>query len=181
MNTKLKIALLAMLGLSTAACCSTKKAKRSDNGQNVTIEDELPRAVAMYAAPMPYDQLPELVEEPQLQRPGGIVSPVGSKVFIVDASVAEQVASAYAAIVGAEGAEQFSQSFHALDNGKVVIVVPDAIAEQFSAAVEATNLEIAPETEGVPFPDGSVAAPLTEERIAEIFDMIAQEEATRNE
>ena len=41
MNAKWKIALLAMLGLSTAACCSTKKSKKSEDPQPAGVEDQM--------------------------------------------------------------------------------------------------------------------------------------------
>ena len=55
MNAKWKIAILAMLGLSTAACCSTKKAKKSEDPKPVEVEDQMedPRVMLMYGVPFP--------------------------------------------------------------------------------------------------------------------------------
>ena len=55
MNAKWKIAILAMLGLSTAACCSTKKAKKSEDPKPVEVEDQMddPRIMLMYGVPFP--------------------------------------------------------------------------------------------------------------------------------
>ena len=65
MKTKLKIALLAMLGLSSAACCSTKKAKKSDDAQSAGVEDKMddPRVMLMYGVPFPDGEIARPVED----------------------------------------------------------------------------------------------------------------------
>ena len=65
MNAKWKIALLAMLGLSTAACCSTKKSKKSEDPQPAGVEDQMddPRVMLMYGVPFPDGQVARPVED----------------------------------------------------------------------------------------------------------------------
>ena len=65
MNAKWKIAILAMLGLSTAACCSTKKAKKSEDPKPVEVEDQMedPRVMLMYGVPFPDGQVARPIEE----------------------------------------------------------------------------------------------------------------------
>lgn len=64
MNTKLKIALLALLGFSTASCASKKAAKRSVDKQDKNIETDAvdTRIMLMYGVPGPND-FPRLEEE----------------------------------------------------------------------------------------------------------------------
>ena len=61
----MKIALLAMLGLSSAACCSTKKAKKSDDAQSAGVEDKMddPRVMLMYGVPFPDGEIARPVED----------------------------------------------------------------------------------------------------------------------
>ena len=65
MNAKWKIALLAMLGLSTAACCSTKKSKKSEDPQPAGVEDQMddPRVMLMYGVPFPDGQVARPIED----------------------------------------------------------------------------------------------------------------------
>ena len=55
MNAKWKMAILALLGLSTAACCSTKKSKKSEDPKPVEVEKQMddPRIMLMYGVPFP--------------------------------------------------------------------------------------------------------------------------------
>ncbi|MBO5671566.1 MAG: hypothetical protein J6R81_00170 [Alistipes sp.] len=56
MMTKLKIALLTLLGFSTAACCTTKKAsgKKQDNeGSKIEADSVDTRIMLMYGVPFP--------------------------------------------------------------------------------------------------------------------------------
>ena len=59
MSAKWKIALLAMLGLSTAACCSTKKAKKSEDPKLNEVDNvtEDPRVMLMYGVPFPEGEM----------------------------------------------------------------------------------------------------------------------------
>lgn len=66
MITKLKIALLTLLGFSTAACCCTKKAtSNEDNGNNKQIEgDSVDTSILlMYGVPFPKDRITPPAED----------------------------------------------------------------------------------------------------------------------
>lgn len=66
MNTKLKIALLTMLGFSTAACCGTKKASKSAQDaepQPIEADGTDPRVMLMYGVPLPDGQTIVAVDE----------------------------------------------------------------------------------------------------------------------
>lgn len=65
MNTKWKIALLALLGFSTAACCSTKKAAKNDDkkSQDIVTEQEDPRIMLMYGVPTPDGAIARPIDE----------------------------------------------------------------------------------------------------------------------
>lgn len=59
MSARWKIALLAMLGLSTAACCSTKRASKGDDPKPEELDNvaEDPRVMLMYGVPFPEGQI----------------------------------------------------------------------------------------------------------------------------
>lgn len=81
MNRKLKIALLGLLGLSTAACCGTKKTKKSQDNEPQKIETEEmdPRIQLMYGVPFPDGQVARPVEEDVADpAKGGVPFPDGS-------------------------------------------------------------------------------------------------------
>ena len=82
MNAKWKIAILAMLGLSTAACCSTKKAKKSEDPKPVEIEDQMddPRIMLMYGVPFPDGEVVRPVEDVKEAEEQGVAFPDGSVV-----------------------------------------------------------------------------------------------------
>ena len=82
MNAKWKIAILAMLGLSTAACCSTKKAKKSEDPKPVEIEDQMddPRIMLMYGVPFPDGEVVRPVEDVKEAEEQGVPFPDGSVV-----------------------------------------------------------------------------------------------------
>lgn len=65
MNAKWKIAILAMLGLSTAACCSTKRAKKGEDPKPTETENQMddPRIMLMYGVPFPDGEVVRPVEE----------------------------------------------------------------------------------------------------------------------
>ena len=65
MNAKWKVALLAMLGLSTAACCSTKRGKKSEDAKPAEMENQMedPRVMLMYGVPFPEGEIARPVEE----------------------------------------------------------------------------------------------------------------------
>ena len=65
MNAKLKIALLALLGFSTASCASKRAAKRSSDREMQKIEADTvdTRIMLMYGVPMPDGRPVMIVEE----------------------------------------------------------------------------------------------------------------------
>ena len=71
MKVRWKIALLALLGFSTAACCTTKKAaKDSDSeGQNIEAEGIDTRIILMYGVPTPDGRFPAPESTPEIVRP----------------------------------------------------------------------------------------------------------------
>ena len=64
MNAKLKIALLALLGFSTASCASKRAAKKSSDKEMQKIEADTvdTRIMLMYGVPMP-DGRPVILED----------------------------------------------------------------------------------------------------------------------
>ena len=78
MNAKWKIVILAMLGLSTAACCSTKKGKKSEDPKPVEVEEQMddPRIMLMYGVPFPDGEVARPVEEDAVKE--GVPFPDGS-------------------------------------------------------------------------------------------------------
>ena len=69
MNVKWKIALLTLLGFSTAACCSTKKAAKGEDmsddksKDSITVEGDDPRIMLMYGVPFPDGRVAIPVDE----------------------------------------------------------------------------------------------------------------------
>ena len=78
MNTKWKIDLLALLGFSTAACCSTKKATKNEDkkSQDIVTEQEDPRIMLMYGVPFPEGEIARPVEDAKEFPDGSIAKPV---------------------------------------------------------------------------------------------------------
>lgn len=82
MNIKWKVALLTLLGFSTAACCGTKKASKSeDKAQNkIEAEEEDPRIMLMYGVPFPDGEVARPIEEPTTEAKefpdGGVAKPL---------------------------------------------------------------------------------------------------------
>lgn len=146
MNYRWKIALLTLLGFSTAACCSTKKASKGDDKANNAIETEGidNRVMLMYGVPMPDGSFPTPMpnEQPQIVRPG-VPFPDGRRAI----EMTEERAAEIMEMIKTE---------------------------------EAAKAEIVKEIDGVPFPDGRVAIVMTEERAAEILEMIKAEEAAKD-
>lgn len=65
MNKKLKVAMLGLLGLSTAACCGTKKANKAQDAQTTPteIEGEEPQIMLMYGVPFPDGEMVRPIED----------------------------------------------------------------------------------------------------------------------
>ena len=70
---KWKIALLTLLGFSTAACCNTKKVSKTEEAQpdQVETESEDPRIMLMYGVPFPDGQIARPVEDTESVKPEG--------------------------------------------------------------------------------------------------------------
>ena len=88
MNIKWKVALLTLLGFSTAACCGTKKAAKSQDKapNNIEAEEEDPRIMLMYGVPFPDGEVARPVEEPTTAEDeakefpdGGVAKPVSEE------------------------------------------------------------------------------------------------------
>ena len=94
MNAKWKLAILAMLGLSTAACCSTKKAKKSEDPKPVEVEDQMddPRIMLMYGVPFPDGQVARPVEDVVTEaEAGGVPFPDGRVAHPITEEEAQKV------------------------------------------------------------------------------------------
>ena len=67
MNVRWKIALLTILGLSTAACCTTKRAAKDGdkNKEDIEVEGVDTRIMLMYGVPAPDGRFPV----PDVKRP----------------------------------------------------------------------------------------------------------------
>ena len=65
MNMKWKVALLTLLGFSTAACCNTKKLGKSEDAKSDPVETETedPRIMLMYGVPFPDGRVVVPVDE----------------------------------------------------------------------------------------------------------------------
>ena len=78
MNIKWKVALLTLLGFSTAACCGTKKASKSEdkNLNKIEAEEEDPRIMLMYGVPFPDGEIARPVEDAKEFPDGSVAKPV---------------------------------------------------------------------------------------------------------
>lgn len=108
MNAKWKIALLALLGLSTAACCSTKKAKKSEDPKPVEVEDQMddPRIMLMYGVPFPDGEMARPVEEVKEATEEGVAFPDGAVVHPISEEEAKKVIEELKAEEAAKAAQQ---------------------------------------------------------------------------
>ena len=78
MNTKWKIALLALLGFSATACCGTKKTAKSEDkkAQDIVSEEEDPRIMLMYGVPTPEGEIARPIDEGVPFPDGSVVKPI---------------------------------------------------------------------------------------------------------
>lgn len=81
MNTKWKLALLALLGFSATACCGTKKATKSEDKkiQDIVSEEEDPRIMLMYGVPTPEGEIARPIEESAPYPDGSVVKPISEE------------------------------------------------------------------------------------------------------
>lgn len=138
MKVRWKIALLALLGFSTAACCTTKKAaKDSDSeGQNIETEGIDTRIILMYGVPTPDGRFPTPESTPEIVRP---VTPLPDGRVAVElteeraAEIMEQMnkekAEAEATIVNEVNGVPFP-------DGRVAIVLTEERAAELIRAME---------------------------------------------
>lgn len=139
MNRKLRITLLAMLGLSTAACCNTKKTTSGTEGdaQPVGVDGEAPRPIAMYAAPMPYP-MPAEIEEPQANRPTGLVTPEGSEVIVLSAEDSQRIIELFST----EFAGLNSSLIYELEDGRIAMALPAELAARVTEVMQQLNIAV---------------------------------------
>lgn len=93
MNMKWKLALLTLLGFSTAACCSTKKCNKSEDAEANKVESEVedPRIMLMYGVPFPDGQVARPVEDAvEAPEKGGVPFPDGSVVHPISEEEAKK-------------------------------------------------------------------------------------------
>ena len=113
MKAKMKIALLAMLGLSSAACCSTKKAKKSDDAQSAGVEDKMddPRVMLMYGVPFPDGEIARPVEDDKSAEADdqGVPFPDGSVAHPLTDEAAQELHKAIEAEEAAKRAAEAEQ------------------------------------------------------------------------
>ena len=113
MKAKLKIALLAMLGLSSAACCSTKKAKKSDDAQSAGVEDKMddPRVMLMYGVPFPDGEIARPLEDDKSAEADdqGVPFPDGSVAHPLTEEAAQELHKAIEAEEAAKRAAEAEQ------------------------------------------------------------------------
>jgi hypothetical protein len=143
MNKRVKIAILGLLGLSTAACCSTKKGNKSQDKreQEVDINQEDPRIMLMYGVPFPDGSVVRAVDENGNPIDEDVVAPNTGGVPFPDGSVAKPITEEEAA---------------------------RRIEELKKEGQDSLNVDIRPAVMyGVPFPDGSTVRPLREEQSGE--------------
>ena len=134
MKVRWKIALLALLGFSTAACCTTKKAtKDSDSeGQNIETEGIDTRIILMYGVPAPDGRFPMPESTPEVIRP---VTPLPDGRIAVElteeraAELLEQMKEAEATIVEEVNGVPFP-------DGRVAIVLTEERAAELIRAME---------------------------------------------
>ncbi|MBR2428540.1 MAG: hypothetical protein IKB15_00980 [Alistipes sp.] len=93
MNKRVKVAILGLLGLSTAACCGTKKANKSQDAEPQPIETDGvdPRIQLMYGVPFPDGEVVRPIEEESATADkGGVPFPDGAVVKPITEEEAEK-------------------------------------------------------------------------------------------
>ena len=155
MNTKLKIALLSLLGFSTAACCCTKKTStKGEDSQNPTIKADSidTHIILMYGVPFPNGERITPMNDEQAQ----------NRLQEIRTTESEQT-----------------------DTLKTIggpALFPDGRqAVPLSEEAETKEVEVTINKGPALFPDGRAAAPLTEEeaarKVAEMEAKAAEKEA----
>ena len=94
MNFKWKVALLTLLGFSTAACCGTKKTSKSEdkNLNKIEAEEEDPKIMLMYGVPFPEGEIARPVEDVVTEaEAGGVPFPDGRVAHPITEEEAQKV------------------------------------------------------------------------------------------
>ena len=139
MNYRWKIALLALLGFSTAACCSTKKTTKGDDKteDRVEVEGIDNRIQLMYGVPMPDGSFPRpVVDEnaPQPIRPG-VQFPDGRSAVVMT----EERAAEIMKLIEEEGAKvEIVREVDGVPfpDGRVAIVMTEERAAEIMKLIE---------------------------------------------
>lgn len=138
MNVRWKIALLTLLGFSTAACCSTKKAsKKQDKAEtNIEVEGVDNRIMLMYGVPMPDGSFPTLVDDnsPQPLRPGAPFPDGRRAVVMTEERALEILESVKAEDAAAELIREVDGV--PFPDGRVAIVMTEERAAEIMKAIE---------------------------------------------
>jgi hypothetical protein len=148
MNKRLKIALLGILGLSTAACCTTKKNNKSEDKKNqeIDINQEDPHIMVMYGVPFPDGEMVKPVDEQGNPIDENITDPNTEGVPFADGSIVKPISE--------EEAKRVIEELKREEEEKA-----KQQAEELEEAVDVRPALMY----GVPFPDGEVVRPISEQ------------------
>lgn len=152
MNKRLKIALLGLLGLSTAACCTTKKSTKSEDKKNqeVDVNQEDPRIMVMYGVPFPDGKIAQPVDEQGNPIDENITNANEEGVPFPDGSIVKPISE--------EEAKRVIEELKREEEEKA-----KQQAEELEEAVDVRPALMY----GVPFPNGEVVRPVTEQDVEE--------------
>lgn len=168
MNAKLKIALLALLGFSTASCASKRAAKKSSDREMQKIEADTvdTRIMLMYGVPMP-DGRPVIIEDEKS---------VEAKEF-PDGSLVKPISEEEAKrLIDQMRAEEQPDSLDLQISVMYGVPFPDG---EVVHEVEESEL-VDKKNEAKEFPDGSLVKPLTDEEAKRLIEeMRAEEQAEK--
>jgi hypothetical protein len=157
MNIKWKVALLTLLGFSTAACCGTKKTSKSEdkNLNKIEAEEEDPKIMLMYGVPFP---------------DGRVVVPVDENGKPIEAKMdGEGVPMPGGRIVKPISEEE----------AKKLI---EELKREEAKKLEEEAVDVRPMLMyGVPFPNGEVVRPISEQEAEEKINEIAEEKSEATE
>ncbi len=154
MNKRLKIALLGLLGLSTAACCTTKKSTKSEDKKNqeVDVNQEDPRIMVMYGVPFPDGKIAQPVDEQGNPIDENITNANEEGVPFPDGSIVKPLSEEEAQRVIEELKRQDEEARQRAEEGKLVEEAVDVRPALMY---------------GVPLPNGEVVRPVTEQDVEE--------------
>lgn len=160
MNKRVKIAILGLLGLSTAACCSTKKSNKSQDrkDQEVDIYQGDPHIMVMYGVPFPDGKMVQPVDEQGNPVDENITEPSTDGVPFPDGSIVKPISE---------------------EEAKKLI---EELKREEAKKLEEEAVDVRPMLMyGVPFPDGEVVRPISEQEAEEKINEIAEEKSEATE